>query len=71
MASKVWLHCYNCGEQFQTEVGYAYSSKQLCGECRNPKPEAEVVVELSRYYKRKLAGQAKRKAKLEAEAGAN
>lgn len=68
MASKVWLHCYNCGEQFQTEVGYSYSSKQLCGDCRNPKPE--VVVELSRYVKRQIAGKAKRKAKLEAEARA-
>jgi recombinational DNA repair protein (RecF pathway) len=58
--NKVWLHCYNCGEQFHTEVGYYYSSKQVCGECRKPKP---VEVEVSRYVKRKLAGQAKRQAK--------
>lgn len=59
--NKVWLHCYNCGEQFQTEVGYYYSSKQVCGECR--KPKTVEVVEVSRYVKRKLAGQAKRQAK--------
>lgn len=60
--NKVWLHCYNCGEQFQTEVSYYYSSKQICGDCKSPKTTS-VVVEISRYQKRKLAGQAKRKAK--------
>lgn len=39
--SKVWLHCYNCGEQFHTEVSERYSSKQICGECRKPKPQIE------------------------------
>lgn len=39
-SNKVWLHCYNCGEQFQTEVSYSYSSKQLCGDCRKPKEVA-------------------------------
>lgn len=37
----MWLHCYNCAEQFETEVGYFYSSKQLCGSCRKPKQVAD------------------------------
>jgi recombinational DNA repair protein (RecF pathway) len=56
--NKMWLHCYNCGEQFYTEVGYYYSSKQVCGECRKPKP-----VEISAYAKRQAQGRAKRQAK--------
>ena len=60
MASKMmWLHCYDCGEQFETEVDYFYSSKQVCGSCRKPK---QVEVEVSRYVKRQVQGRAKREA---------
>lgn len=41
--NQVWLHCYNCGEQFLTEVGYYYSSKQICEDCRKGGSKRQVA----------------------------